>query len=340
MAIVDKLKVELLGEEKATLVKRYTENLDAYNLYLKGHYYRSKLTPEGLQKGIDYFEKAIEIDPDYALAYAGLAMLHVNRSFWGALPPHQAYPEARKAAQKALEIDENLAEAHNALGYIYTWYDWNWVAAEKEFERALELEPNSALIRVSYSHLLMIQKRFEEAMIEAKRALELDPLSSLTHGFASIVFYHAGRYAEAIEVLQETIARDPNDFFAHMSLGNVYREKNMKDEAIAKHELGVKISDAPFAVAFLAISYYRFDMKTEADELFDNLKRRSQTEYVPPTAFVLIHLERGEVDEACVWLDRVYKERDGFLCAWSLPPVQLPSDPRINEILKKMGLER
>ncbi|MFQ5675594.1 MAG: hypothetical protein ACE5G1_06810, partial [bacterium] len=340
-AIVDQLKVKLGAKAGAPLVKRYTENLEAYNLYLKGHYHRSKLTVEGFEKGIQYFEEAIEIDPSYALAHAGLSMLHVNQSFWGMVPPHKAYPKAREAAEKALEIDETVAEAHTAMGYIYTFYDWNWETAEREFKRALELEPHSALTHVSYSHFLTIQKRNEEAIFEAKHAQKLDPLSSLINGFAAIAFYHAGLYEEEIVGSQETIARDPNDFFSHLSLGMAYREKAMVEEAITELEKAIELSGAtPMAVTELAIACYRFDRKDQADNLFHSLKERSQHEYVPPTFFVSIHLARGEVEEACQWLEKVYEEHDSFFLFLRLPPLQLPSDPRFDDILNNMGLKR
>ena len=343
LAIVDKLKVKLLGKEKAAIVKRHTEDLEAYNLYLKGNYYWQMLTKEGFEKAIECFKQVLKKDPHYALAYTGMASVYWMSSYWGNVPPNEAYPRAKEYAKKALEIDNTLAEAHSTLGYIITFYDWNWIVAEQEFKRALELNPNSSITNMLYTDFLSVTGQHEEAIIEAKRARELDPLSILIHAHVGNVFFFSGRYDEAIEVLQMTITMNPNYFFSHFVLGFAYRVKSMFEEAIAEWEKAVDISGGtPTAVTWLATAYYDFGKKAKAEKLFDSLKQRARDEYVPPTCFYLIHRVRGDQDQAFEWLERACNEHDSFLPWHRVCPIEIwriPDEPRFKALLKKAGLE-
>jgi len=219
LAIVDRLKVKLLKEEKAKLVKRFTENQEAYNLYLKGRYFWNRRYEGGLQKGIEFFQQAIEKDPLYALAYVGMADCYILLGHFGWLPPKEAYPRARTAAEKALEIDDKLAEAHTSMGWIRTFYDWDWVGAEEEFKRALNLNPNYATGYEWYAVSLAPMERLDEASILLKRALELDPLSLMISTVVGLGLYWARQYDEALDQYRRTLEMDPNFSLAYLFQG-------------------------------------------------------------------------------------------------------------------------
>jgi len=343
LAIVNALKVELLGEEKIAIVKRYTEDLEAYNLYLKGNYYWQMLTTEGFDKAIECYEQALQKDPHYALAYTGLATVYFASSYWGNVPPNEAYPRAKEYVKKALEIDNTLAEAHATLGAINMNYDWNFKAAEREFKQALQLNPNSALNHLWYSTLLTLTERHDEAIYEAKLAQELDPLSSFINAMVGCTFSNASQYDKAIEELQMTLTINPNYMLTHNHLGWAYRGKSMIEEAIVEFEKAVDLSGGTsYQVAFLAITYYEFGKKEKAENLFDSLKQRQRDEYVPPMCFYLIHRARGDKDQAFEWLERACNEHDSFFPWQRVNPIEslrIPEEPRFKALLKKAGLE-
>jgi len=343
LAIVEALKVKLLKTEKAAIVKRYTEDLEAYNLYLKGNYYWQMLTMEGFEKAIECYEQALQKDPDYALAYTGLATVYWMSSYFGNVPPNEAYPRAKEFAKKALEIDNTLAEAHASLGFINMNYNWNWKAAEQEFKQALQLNPNSADIHTNYTVLLIFTERHEEAIAEAKRAQELDPLSIFINTQVGHAFIMSCQYDRAIEELQVTITMNPNYFFSHYCLGFAYRGKSMLEEAIAEFEKGVELSGgAPVVMTSLAITYYESGKKAKAEKLFDSLKQRSRDEYVPPIFFYLINKFRGDQDKAFEWVKRACEEHDSYVPWYRVCPIEswrIPDEPRFQALLEKAGLE-
>jgi TolB-like protein/Flp pilus assembly protein TadD/predicted Ser/Thr protein kinase len=341
-AIVGQLRVELFGKQKETIVKRYTEDLEAHDLYLKGIYYWNKLTPDGFQRSGECFEKAIEKDPHYALAYAGLAGSHCFGSFWGNLPPRETYPKAREAAKKAIEMDDSIGEAHATLAAIHTFYDWNWEAAEREFNRALELVPGSSYTRLYYSLYLNLRRRHDDAVFQARKAQELDPLSGLCNTHLGHRLWQARRYDEAIEQFQEWLAAEPNDWFAHSHLSSLYLEKSMIKEAIEEINKAVELSDGvPMNVANAVMINYRFGDKDVADRLFQSLKKRAVSEYIQPMCFVYVHLTRGEMDQAFEWIKKACEERDSFLPWHRVSPMDFmhfPNDPRVDELLDRLGL--
>jgi len=342
MAIVEALKVRLWKTEKAGLLKRYTEDMEAYNLYLKGNYYWQMLTIEKFFKAIKYFEQALQKDPNYALAYYGMAMVYCASAYWGNVPPNEVYPKAKEYAKKALEIDSNLAEAHTPLGIINMNYDWNWKAAEREFKQALQLYPNSAFIHLNYSLILTLTDHHVDAISEAKLSRELDPLSSIINAHVSLAFIYAGQNDRAIEELKMAISINPHYFLAHHYLGCCYLEKSMFEAAIVEFEKAVELSGgAPIIVTFLAVSYYEFGNKDKVDKLFDTLKKRTRHEYVPPLCFYYIHKVRGENDHAFEWLERACNEHDSFLPWLKIAPIEkhrIPDEPRFKVLLKKAGL--
>ncbi len=343
LSIVEALKVKLLKTEKAAIVKRYTEDMEAYNLHLKGNYYWQMLTKEGFDKAIECFEQALQKDPHYALAYAGLASVYWASSYFGNVPSNEAYPRAIEYAKKALDMDQSLADAHATLGIINANYDWNWKAAEQEFKQALQLNPNYALIHLRYSISLTFTGRHEESIYEIKRAQELDPLSSYINAIVGHIFSHAGRYDEAIEVLRMTITMNPNYWLSHYFLGYAYIGKSMIEEAIAEFEKAVDLSGgAPLVVSKLAAAYYESGKKAKTEELLASLEQRSRDGYVQPICFYVIHKVRGDQDKAFEWMKRACEERDSYL-PWlrvtAVDRYRIPDEPRYKALLEKAGLE-
>jgi TolB-like protein/Tfp pilus assembly protein PilF len=339
MAILDNLKVKLLGEKKAMMVRRHTENIEAYNLYLKGTYCWQMLTPEGYKKASEYFEQALRKDPDYALIYVGLAAISNVSTTFGNVPPDEAYPKANEYVNKALEIDSTLAEAYSILGNINTFYYWNWKEAERNFKHALQINPNSSLAHIYYAFLLICTGRHKEAISEAKKAQELDPLSSYINTEVAIAFSYDGKLDRAIEEYRMTLTINPNYFYAHLMLANTYFAKGMVNEAVAEAEKAVDLSDGnPFATAALVCGYHLTGKKDQAEKLFDSLKKRSESEYIPATFFYLIHSLRGEEEIALAWLKRACKEHDTFLPWFNANPFYVPEGSKYKMLLRKMGL--
>jgi len=225
--ISEKLQLKLTGEDEKRLAKRYTENTEAYRLYLIGRYFWSKRTTEGLNKSIAYYQQAIYKDPNYALAYAGLADSYAVLAINTDAPPRESFPQAKAAAIKALELDDTLVEAHATMLQIKAEYDWDWSGVEKEYRRAVELNPNYPTTHLYYSIYLIKTGRHEEAVAEIKRAQELDPFSFIINAVVGRVFFFARRYDEAIEACYKTLELDPNFFVAHLFLGRAYKEKRM-----------------------------------------------------------------------------------------------------------------
>ncbi|UCE17198.1 MAG: protein kinase [Gemmatimonadota bacterium] len=343
LAIIDNLKVRLLGKEKSVILKHHTGDLEAYNLYLKGIYFLRMYTAEGFNKAIEYFKHSLQKDPDYALAYYGLAEVFYAISFWGNVPPNGAYPKAKEYAKKALEIDDTLGEAHAALGLVYTFYDWKWKSAERELNRALKLYPNSAIIHMSYSWFLSLTERHEKAVIEAKYAQDLDPLSGLISAHVGLACIWGSQYDKAIEELQMTLTLTPGFYLAHYYLGLAYGAKSMIEEAIEEFEKAVDLgTGTPWPAMILATNYFQSGRNTQGEKLLKSLKQRLRHEYMPPMGFFYIHLVRGELELALDWLERACKERDSFLPWCRIIPIdsyRIPDDPRFRALLQEARLD-
>jgi len=343
LAIVNNLKIKLLGEEKAAIVKRHTEKLEAYNLYLKGIYHCNMSTAKGLDKATEYFEQALKKDPDYAMAYYGLAAVNVGSTLFGNIPPNEAFPKANEYINKALEIDNTLAEAHSMLGLINTYYYWNWKKAELHFKQALQMNPNSSLTHMNYSLMLICTGRHEEAISEAKRAQELDPHSSDITTFVGNAFLHDCQFDKAIKEFKMAISINPKNYLAHSFLASAYIEKSKFMKAFAEFKKAFELADGvPLMVAINAIFYYSIRRKKKSEKLLDSLKKRSLTEYVPATCFYMIHKVQGEQDLAFEWLERACNEHDSFLPWLRVHPfenLRIPDEPRYKALLKKVGLE-
>jgi len=334
------LRMRLTGEDDKRMAKSYTANPEAYQDYLKGQYWRYKSTEEGFSKAIDYFQQAITRDPTYALAYSGLADSYSARANGGYVPRKEGYPRAKEAALKALELDDTLAEAHTSLAFIKTDYDWDWTVAEKELQRAIELNPGYGHTYEIYCYLLYRLGRFEEAIVEGKRGVELDPLSLLDNRVLGQAFYNARQYDQAIEQIQKTIELDPNFPGGHRYLGEAYFQKSMYKQGIAEIERDLQVSPNNTAtLSQLGYGYALDGRRAEALKVLDQLNKMSEQKFVPAVSRVIIYVGLGEKNKAFEWLEKSYEDRS--LGAIKVNPAYDPlrSDPRFTDLLRRMNLQ-
>jgi serine/threonine protein kinase/tetratricopeptide (TPR) repeat protein len=334
------LRMRLTGEDEKRMMKTYTANPEAYQDYLKGRYWWNKATKEGLNKGVEYFQQAIAIDPAYALAYVGLADCYNDLPAFGYVAPKDGYPKAREAAEKALAIDDTLAEAHTALAFIKSDYEWDWQGGEAEFNRAVALNPNDANVRHLHAALgFMIRGKAEEAAAEDRRALELDPLSLIINWSLGMDYFLAGRYDQAIEQERKTLDLDPNFILAHDTIGDAYVQKSMFTEGIAefKKSLAV-IPDDPVTLSLLGRAYALQGRRADAEKVLDQIDELSKREYVSPFIRAVIYGALGEKDKAFEWLDKSLDEH--FVTHIKTNPDfdPLRSDPRFADLLRRMNL--
>jgi eukaryotic-like serine/threonine-protein kinase len=341
--IVEKLKLKVSGEEKG-LAKHYTESNEAYQLYLKGRFYWNKRTEEGMQKSLEHFQQAIEKDPSFALAYSGLAdtydLLGASDAS-GAMEPNEAMPKAKAAALKALEIDDTLAEAHISLAHVNYYYDRDWAAAEREYKRAIELNPNYPTAPHWYAVYLMSAGRFDEALAENRRAQELDPLSLPINMTLGWVLLNARQYDQSAEQLRKTVELDPHFILAHHRLGLVYEQQGKYDEAIAEFRQVVNLSSGkPLGITALAHVYALSGKRAEAQKTLVELQDMSKQRYVSPAAIALIYAALGDKDQAFAWLKKADEGHDGILARLKVDPRfdSLRSDPRFADLVGRVGL--
>jgi adenylate cyclase len=337
------LKGQLLAGEKQQLARKPTENLEAYGLYLKGRYYMTKDTEEAFRKGIESYEKAIELDPNYALAYAGLADAYgALGGVFGFVSPTETFPKSRAAALKAIELDETLAEAHVALANYKLSYEWNWQEAEREFKRALELNPNSARAHNGYGGYLQAQGRFNEAIAARRQGQKLEPLSPDITANVGYPYYYARQYDQAIACYREALEMEPNYFWASLWIGQAFVQQGKYDEAITEMNKAVNLSGRNVrTVASLAHAYAVSGRRDEAVRLLDELKQRSADSYVAPYFVAVVLAGLGENDAVFQWLDKACEERFPYLYLLKVEPVfsGLHSDPRFVALLRKVHLE-
>jgi serine/threonine protein kinase/Tfp pilus assembly protein PilF len=338
--ITTMLRMHLSGEDNKRLTKSYTANAEAYQDYLKGIYWRYKITEEGYNKCVEYFQQAIAKDPNYALAYAGLADCYSGPPNNGLVPRKEGYPRAKEAALKALELDETLAEAHTALAFIQTDFDWDWPGAERESQRAIELNPGYARAHMVYGYHLYRLGRFQEGIAEEKRGLELDPLSLLDNRVLGQAFLAARQYDLAIEQFRKTLELDPNFAGGHQLLGEAYLRKSMYKEGLAEieKELAIFPNSTP-ALSQLGYGYALEGRRAEAQKVLDQLNERSKQRYVSPANRAIIYVALGEKDKAFEWLEKGYEERSVVAIKVSQVYDPLRSDPRFTDLLRRMNLQ-
>ncbi len=343
LAIVDNLKIKLLGEEKTKLVKRYTENLEAYNLYIKGRYFWNKRTEEGLKKAIEHFEQAVKLDPDYALAYAGKADAHNMLAAYVFLSPHEAFSEAKVASLKALEIDDALAEAYTSSAFAKHRYDWDWSGAENDFKKAIRLNPNYATAHNWYGSLLYSIGRFDEAHLEKKRALELDPLSVTINTSIAWSYKLLGKYNQAIEQCKKTIELSSDYAWPHAVLAQTYIQMSRFEEAIIEFQKATSLAGRSLEyLPQLGHAYAMAGNREQALKIIEEVNRRSEEGNVSWLFTALNYAGLGDTDKAFECLEMAYKSRDTNMYIINIEPRidSLRSDPRFTSLLKKMGLEK
>ncbi len=338
--ISDKLRRKLSGEDEKQLARRQTTNPEAYQLYLKGRYYAEKLTKDGVNQGIGYFHQAIDLDPNYALAYEGLSYAYfTSNDFFST--PQDSMPKAREAARKALELDGTLAEAHADMGMILFWYDYDWNAAEVELRRAIDLKPNSADAHAYYGWELILAGRVGEGIAESKRAVELDPLSVEVSETVGQNLYNARQYDQAIEQLRNTLSMDPDYWLARMLLGSAYEAKGDLPRAVAEYEKARQVeSTIPWPLAELGHSYALAGRKGDAENVLQELERWSKRSYVPAYNFAEVYIGLGDKEHALAMLEKAYADRSMLLTFVAADQEfdSLHSSPRFRDLARRIGL--
>jgi TolB-like protein/tRNA A-37 threonylcarbamoyl transferase component Bud32/Tfp pilus assembly protein PilF len=338
--ISQRLKLRLSPEDRNKLSKQNTESWEAYNLYLKGLYYWNKFSEDGMEKAVGYFQQAIDKDPTYALAYAGLA--HAFHELSYANPPREMMPKSKAAAVKALQLDESVAEAHAALGWVKWRYDWDWTGAEREFRRALELDPNSEMAHAQYALYLDSMQRADEATAEHNRTIALDPLSLIDNTNVGDGLYGTRQYDKAIDQYQKTLELDANFSLARWNLANAYDRKGMYKEAVAEWQKAFLTDGDTRSAALIGQAYSRSGYKGALQAWLDDLTNQSTHHYVSAYSIATMYARLGEKDRAFESLEKAYRDRSAELVDFRVEPVFdfLRSDSRYGDLVGRIGPER
>jgi TolB-like protein/Tfp pilus assembly protein PilF len=342
-AIAREVKAALTPEEEVQLGRARQVDPESYHAYLKGRHHWNKRTPEAINQAGKFFQAAIDADPTYAMAYAGLADCHLMRgaAFYASQDPREAYPRARSAAQKAIELDPTLAEPHASLGYLKTFFDWDWNSAEDEFMRAIELNPGYPTARLWHSLFLVFMKRHDEAIAAVDRALELDPLSLISIADRGWAFYHARKYDEAIEQYGKALELDRNFAVAHWGMGLANEQRGRPDEAAANMRAAVELaSDNAVYHAALARALALSGKKDEATQTLETLlENRRGRRFVPSADMVFAYVGMGKIDEALRSLDKAYDNKENLMAMLNVDPRLDPlrSNPRFGDLLQRMN---
>jgi tetratricopeptide (TPR) repeat protein len=340
-AIADQIRINLNAQEQAALQNVKVVDPQAYESYLKGRYFWNKRTPDGLRVALAYFNQAIEEDPKYAQAYSGLSDTYALLGDWqyAVMTPKEAMPKAKAAAIKAIELDNSLGEAHNSLAFCLDGFDWDLKGGEKEFQRALELNPGYATAHHWYAWHLSLMGRYPEAVVEMKKAQNLDPLSLIIQADLAELLVIAHEYDESIRESQKAIEMDANFAMAHNQLAQAYLQKRMNEAAVAQLQIAVTLStDSPTCVANLARAYAASGNKSAALKLLKELKERSNASYSHGSEIATVYAALGDTDQAMNWLEKAYEERfnPGVLLRPGFDPLR--SDARFQDIVRRVGL--
>ena len=340
-AIADQIRINLTPQEQAALKNLKVVNPEAYESYLKGRYFWNKRTADGLKVALAYFKQTIEEDPRYAQAYSGLADTYALLGDWqyAVMTPKEAFPKAKAAAIKALELDSSLGEAHNSLAFVLDGFDWDFDSAGKEFQRAIELSPGYATAHHWYAWHLSLLGRYDDAIVEMRKAENLDPLSLIINADLAELLVIAHSYDESIRQSRKTIEMDPNFALAHNQLAQAYLQKHMYDEAVAELQKAVQLSgDSPTCIANLARAYIASGKRSEAVKLLSDLKKRSNPGHSNAAEIAMIYASLRDTDQAMTWLEKGYDERfnPGVLLRPGFDPLR--SDSRFQNLLHQIGL--
>jgi len=338
--VSSKLKSQLTSADVAKVEKNYTSNTEAYQLYLKGKFYWNKRTGDSLKQAVDFYQQAIEKDPNYALAYSGLAETYNLFSSYDVASGADSMPQAKAAALRALAIDDSLAEAHNALGFYLSNYEWDRAGSEKEYRRAIELKPNYATAHHWFGADLANLKRFDDSLTELRRAEELDPLSPIIATNLGDTLLLARRFDEAIAQYKRTLASNPNFVYAHLALSRAYGSEGMYPEAIAEARRAIELNFGSSAKGYLGLWLAKSGNRDEALKLLNELKQEATKNYVQGDTIALIYIGLGDKAEALNWLERHMLSRAETANSYGVSPQldDLHAEPRFKEMLKRMNL--
>ena len=340
-AIAHEIRVQITHHEGASMAPRISANREVYPLYLKGRHFWNKRSPEAMARSIEYFRQAIALDPKYAPAYAGLADAYTVLGFHSFMPASEAYPKAKEAAAQALVLDDKLADAHTALAGILLDYDWDWAGCEREFRRAIELDPNSPMARAWCASCLVPAGRLEEAIEQGRRALELDPLSPLINTSLGSHLHYAGRHKEAVEQHRKAIELDPNFAVAHLNLGRALEAQGDFAAALTEFRTAYRLSSgSPDSAGALGHALARSKRATEARKLLAELQAKAAKHFIPAYNIALIQAGLGDSEQALIWLEKAYEERSGRLGTLKVDSrfENLRSEPRFRALLARLRL--
>jgi DNA-binding winged helix-turn-helix (wHTH) protein/tetratricopeptide (TPR) repeat protein len=339
--VVEALTLKLTSAQRLLLRKRFTRNSQAYRYYLKGRYFWSKWNEEGLKRSIDCFERAIAVDPDYPLPYAGLADTYASMAFYDHLQPYKAMPRVKAMARKALQLDDQLAEARLPLATALFFYDWDWVAAEIEFQRSIEANPSYAIAQHSYALFLIAMRKFDEAILTLRNAMEADPVSPLINTTLGLAYYYTGNYELAMKLYRETVEEEPYFGLAHVTLADLYVQIGRYDEAIDEYKKGMQTWGEKLVLPYLGYVDALANRRGEACEIRRKLEQLYRREYISPVSLAIVCTGLGDHDDAFEWLERAHDERSNRLVFLNILPVfnSLRSDLRFTTLLRRIGLE-
>src|SRR5213596_20598 len=343
-AIADQLRAHITRREEQVIAAKPTKNIEAYDAFLRGRYFWNKRTSDGIKHAIEHFQQSIERDPNFALGYVGLADSYTGLTFYNFAAPQEAMPKAKESAIKALALDDTLAEAHTTLAHILINYDWNASAAEKEFKRSIELNPEYATAHQWYAiHYLTATGRLEQAVEEMKKALELEPASLVMNTFMGATLYYAGRYDEAIDQCRRTIQMDPNFAVAHWHLGLAYEQKQLLDAATEEFKKAISLSGgSPLMKAALGRVYAESQKKHDANEMLNELNELAKGQYASAYEIATICVALGNNEQAFQLLEKAYTEHSFHLVNLNVSPQfkSVRSDPRFQDLVQRIGLSR
>jgi TolB-like protein/Tfp pilus assembly protein PilF len=337
--ITERLRLKLAIKDKKQLVKRQTEDPEAYQAYLKGRYYWDKRTKGAMGRAIQYFQQAIEIDPAYAVAYSGLADCFNALGWFRVAPAKEVFPKAKAAAMKALEIDDQLSEAHTSLAYARFLHDWDWKNSERGFKRAIKLNPKYATARQWYSVYLWAMGRFDESIEQVRRAVELDPLSRANNLTLGMALYFARQFEESVQQLKKTLEIEPRFFPARVSLSLAYEQLGRFEEAVSEAEAARAAEDLPLVLAQLGGAYARAGRKQDAHAIIDTLQAQAKERYVSPFEIATIYADLHETESALEWFEKALEERASWMVFLNTTPKfdLLRSAPGYSALLERIG---
>jgi Tfp pilus assembly protein PilF len=347
--VASQLRLRLSGTERESLAKVGTHDPEAYQLYLKGIYFVDKFAQADYRVTIQYFRQAIERDPNYAAAYAGLSLAYLCAEILGLLSPEESMPKAKEAARKALELDDSLADAHVAMAYIDWDYDYDWSSADKEFRRGIELAPRSGVVFyntdvfTNYCQDLTTSGHLEEGIEECRRGLEREPLSFYANEVLGRSLYYARRYGEAAKQLRAAVEMEPNYWLSHMVLGISYKQQGNPSGALEELQKAVKLeSEMPWALAELGYFYAQSGRESEAEQVLKELSQLSKRRYVSPYFPAMVYVGLGRKEQALRSLEKGYADHSMFMTLMKVDPEfdPLRSEPRFVALLRRMGLEQ